>query len=246
MSRTARVKSETGIYHVMLRGLDKRDIFLQNGDFEVFLKYIAKAKEKSNISVLAYCLMTNHVHLLLKEGNEALGNTMKRIAVGYVQYFNFNNGRVGHLYQNRFQSEPINDDNYLLAVLRYIHQNPLKAGIVKEITDYRWSSFNDYVNDKAGLVDKELVMGYFKDQKSFVDFNNKENDQTCIEYSSSGRINDAELKKLIHEILDIETLPNLDIKTRNEVLHRIKQDIGASDRQLERVLGIGRGIIHRA
>lgn len=75
--------------------------------------------------------MQNHVHLLIKEGKEEIGDSIRRITVGYAQYHNRNHVRTGHLFQNRYKSEPVDDDRYLLVVLRYIHQNPLKAGIVK-------------------------------------------------------------------------------------------------------------------
>ena len=142
MSRNARKKSEIGIYHVMLRGIDKMNIFLCDSDYYIFLNHIKMAKERSNFLLLAYCLMTNHVHLLIKEGNEDLGDIIRRIAVGYAQYFNNKNGRIGHLFQNRFRSEPVNDERYLLVLLRYIHQNPVKAGIVKSIHEYKWSSYS--------------------------------------------------------------------------------------------------------
>lgn len=89
--------------------------------------------------------MTNHVHMLLKTETEEIGDVVKRITLGYAQYHNVKNGRTGHLFQNRFKSEPVNTDEYFLVVLRYIHQNPIKAGIVKRIEDYRWSSYNAYI-----------------------------------------------------------------------------------------------------
>lgn len=246
MPRQAREKSQTGIYHVMLRGIDKRDIFLTDKDYYKFLYYIKLAKEKSGFSLLAYCLMTNHVHLLLKEGKEELGDSIRRIAVGYAQYHNRTHGRTGHLFQNRYQSEPVNDDSYLLAVSRYIHQNPLKAGIVKNITDYKWSSYNQFCSDKKTIVDKELLKKYFYKINDFIKFNGQSNDFQCLEFIKKVRYTDDDLKLIISKIVEIDKIATLELNARNEVLKRIKSETGASIRQLEKVLGIGRNIIQKA
>jgi len=246
MPRTAREKSQTGIYHVMLRGIDKRDIFLTEKDYKKFLRYIELAKEKSDFALLAYCLMTNHVHLLLKEGKEEIGDSIRRIAVGYAQYHNRIHGRTGHLFQNRYQSEPVNDDSYFLVVSRYIHQNPLKAGIVQNIDDYEWSSYKHYLVDKKDLVDTDFLKKYFSSIDSFIEFNNQENKDQCLEYKEKLRYTDDELKKFISKMIEIEELPAMKIETRNKILRRIKNETGTSIRQLEKVLGIGRNVIQKA
>ena len=247
MPRYAREKSQTGIYHVMLRGIDKRDIFLKQNDYTRFLHYIELAKEKSETSLLAYCLMTNHVHMLLKEGKEEIGNFIRRVAVGYAQYHNSNYGRTGHLFQNRYQSEPVNSDEYLLVVSRYIHQNPLKAGIVKHIKDYKWSSYNDYlINKKNTITDTGFLEKYFINIESFIEFNNQKNHDICLDYEEKKRYTEDELRKIISEIVRIEKLSLMEIKERNIALKKIKKETGASIRQLEKVLGIGRNIIQKA
>lgn len=138
MPRRARVKSSTGIYHIMLRGIDKRDIFLEDEDKVKFSENVRKAKEIGQFEIYGYCLMDNHVHLLLKE-NEEIGTSIKRITVGYVGWHNKKYDRVGHLFQNRYLSESVTTEEYLLIVLRYIHQNPVKAKLVSNISEYRWS-----------------------------------------------------------------------------------------------------------
>ncbi len=230
----------------MLRGIDKRDIFLAQNDYHRFLHYVEVAKEKSGIALLAYCLMTNHVHMLLKEGTEELGDSIRRIAVSYAQYHNRTHGRTGHLFQNRYQSEPVSDDSYLLVVSRYIHQNPLKAGIVKDIKEYRWSSYNSYLSDKPTIIDKDILKQYFSNLKAFIDFTNQSNNDQCLELSPLKRYSDDDLRTIISGIMEIEQIPALEIKARDEVINRIKNETGASIRQLEKVLGIGRNIIQKA
>lgn len=119
MARQARKRSNTGIYHVMLRGIDKRDIFLDGEDREKFIENIIKAKEVGNFEIYGYCLMDNHVHLLIKE-DEEIGTNIKRITVGYVGWHNNKYERTGHLFQNRYKSEPVETESYLIIVLRYI------------------------------------------------------------------------------------------------------------------------------
>lgn len=94
-------------------------------------------KKKSKYEMYAWCLMNNHVHLLLKEGIEPISTTMKRIGVSFVWYYNGKYNTNGHLFQDRFKSEKVESDQYLLTVIRYIHQNPVKAGIVKSVDEWK-------------------------------------------------------------------------------------------------------------
>lgn len=246
MPRDAREKSQTGIYHVMMRGIDKRDIFLADDDYEKFLFYIKKVEGKSSISLLAYCLMQNHVHLLIKEGKEEIGDSIRRITVGYAQYHNRNHVRTGHLFQNRYKSEPVDDDRYLLVVLRYIHQNPLRAGIVKNISNYKWSSYNDYLTTKDTIINKDHIRKYFPSIESYTEFHNQREIEQCMDYEVKKIYTEAELKEMIEDIIDIETLNKMEVQSRNLIIGRVKRETGASIRQLEQVLGIGRNIIQKA
>ena len=246
MPRLAREKSETGIYHIMLRGIDKRDIFMSKWDYGKFLEYIKKAKDKSDFQVFGYCLMTNHVHMLLKTEMDDIGDIIKRIAVGYAQYHNIRNGRTGHLFQNRFRSEVVDTEAYFLTVLRYIHQNPVKAGIAKDVKVYKWSSYIEYIdNSKNLLVDADFALRFFPDIKAFEKYMGEKNDDQCLEYDPKKRYTDEDLKKEIAVYEGIRNLYELDIRQRDEILKRIKYNTGASNRQLARVLNIGRGILER-
>ncbi len=236
MPRGPREKSETGLYHIMLRGIDKRDIFLSKSDYKRFLSYIEKIKETIPVSVYAYCLMTNHVHILIKSETEEIGDIVRRIAVGYAQYHNLKYGRTGHLFQNRFRSETVNDDNYFLIVLRYIHQNPIHAGIVKNVSDYQWSSYHEYIGHQSKLIDKSFALQYFSHINKFIEFMNQTNKDECLEYQQNTRYTDAALGKIISLSYDLDSIKHMDIKARNKVIIKIKGDTGVSNRQLARVL----------
>lgn len=248
MPRIAREKSKTGIYHVMLRGIDKRDLFLKDSDYQKFIEYIQKAREKSEFTIYAYCLMTNHIHILIKTQTETedIGDVVRRITVGYAQYHNIQNGRTGHLFQNRFRSEAVDSDAYFFTVLRYIHQNPLKAGMVKDLEDYKWSSFKAYRDSDNILVETRFGLGFFEDTKHFEIFMKQLNNDLCLEYNPRRRYTDEDLKEFVSSFVDIDSLSGLDIGSRDKVLAEIKEVTTSSNRQLERVLNIGRGIIEKA
>jgi putative transposase len=140
MPRRARVKCGSGIYHILLRGANRQEIFQDDEDCSNFLDLLHKYKLKTKMKIYGWCLMSTHVHLLLREGNEDILTTMKRIGVSFFLYYNWKYGTSGHLFQDRFKSENVVNDQYLLTVIRYIHQNPLKARIVKRVNEWRWSS----------------------------------------------------------------------------------------------------------
>jgi REP element-mobilizing transposase RayT len=122
-----------------------------------------KAKELGNFKLYGYCLMDNHVHLLV-EDREDIGTSIKRITVSYVQWHNNKYSRTGHLFQNRYLSEVVETDSYLICALRYIHQNPVKGQLCNNIADYDWSSFKQYIASYKGRqthLDYNLFNEYF-------------------------------------------------------------------------------------
>lgn len=245
MARQARKRSNTGIYHVFLRGIDKRDIFLDDEDRETFINNIIKAKKLGNFLILGYCLMDNHVHILIKE-NEEIGTSIKRILVGYVGWHNNKYERTGHLFQNRFKSEPVETDSYLITVLRYIHQNPIKAGLVKKIEDYTWSSYQHYIfgyYNENTFVDTQLIKDYFATVEEFIKYMNTENNDQCLDYIPNKKINDDSFKKIIQKKYEIDNMNKLSVEDRNRLINTIYNEMDISIRQLSRVLGVGKTIV---
>ena len=247
MTRQRREKSSTGIYHIMMRGIDKREIFMDDEDREIFLLHLSKAQEKSHYEIYGYCLMDNHVHVLIKEGTEDIGKSIKRIAVGYVQFHNMKYQRTGHLFQNRYKSEKVEDDQYFLTVLRYIHQNPMKAGLVHDIASYEWSSYKYYIQESnIQLVRVEKAKEYFENLSRFIEFMNMTNADECLEYEVKIKYTDEQLRKIILKRYELELIKDIPKQERDNVIIEIKGLTGASNRQLSRALSIGRGIIERA
>lgn len=162
MPRAARIKGEFSTYHVMQRGNEKRNIFISDDDRNRFLSTLERMREKYNFKLEAYCLMDNHIHLLINDNGNDISKIVKSMNISYAYYFNHIYNRVGHLFQDRFKSEIIDNEDYLLAVSAYIHNNPVKAGIVKTPEDYKWSSFRRYIGkeaDESGIVSIGRILG---------------------------------------------------------------------------------------
>ncbi|MFT3834041.1 MAG: transposase [Micropruina sp.] len=161
MPRHSRQLADSAVYHVMARGVNRDAIFLDNEDYERYLYALQLTKDVSNCAVLAYCLMPNHVHLVIRAVDEPLALVMKRLGVRYAGWFNRKYGRVGHLFQDRFRSRPVESDEYLFALVRYVWDNPVQAGLSGRPEDYRWSS-RRLLERKSSLVDdaalKSLMM----------------------------------------------------------------------------------------
>lgn len=249
MPRRAREKSNTGIYHVMIRGINKQIIFKDNEDYEKLIQTIKEYKEVCGYEIYAYCLMSNHIHLLIKEGKEELGIVFRRIGARYVYWYNNKYVRIGHLFQDRYKSEAVEDDKYFMTVLRYIHQNPVKAGIESDIAKYQWSSYNEYLGINS-ICDTKFALSFFADDEKiaielFQRFNKEENKDKCLDYEEEARINDIEAAKIIIEVAGIENamqIKSFEKEKRNKIIKQLKNR-GLSIRQIERLTGISFGVI---
>lgn len=243
MARQARKKSESGIYHIMLRGINRQQIFEDEEDRERFLETLDNYKDLCGYTIYAYCLMGNHVHLLIKEGKEDLTLVLKRIAGSYVYWYNWKYHRCGHLFQDRYKSEPVEDDGYFLTVLRYIHQNPVKARICKKAEDYEYSSIREYLSFPV-LVDTDFALSIIT-KEQFVSYHEEENDDCCLEMDNQFRLTDEEAKALIKKISKCKTVSEfqlLDRDTRNACIHKL-HDKGLSIRQISRLTGLSKKIV---
>lgn len=249
MARIGRIESSTGIYHVMVRGINKQSIFKEDNDYYKYLNILKEYQEEIGFELYAYCLMNNHLHLLVKEGDEKIGNTMKRIGVSYVSWFNWQYNRSGHLFQGRFRSEPVEDESYFITLLRYIHQNPIKAGLVKKIEKYKWSSYNEYIYQN-NLINKEFGLGVFSEDKNnaikkFREYHQILNDDPCMDIEEEKTTSsDRQLKELVSKIysIDLIELQAMEENLQEKVLLYLMEKEGASLRQLSRLTGM---TVHR-
>lgn len=148
MARQWRIQFEGAIYHVMCRGIERGMIFLDEEDYLRFLGYVEKMVEKFQLDIFAFVLMGNHYHFLLRTPLPNLSKAMQWLQTAYSVYYNLKHHRVGHLFQGRYKSILVGEEKYWQSLSFYIHLNPICAGMVKELKDYRWSSYHDYVKLK--------------------------------------------------------------------------------------------------
>lgn len=247
MPRQARRKSESGIYHVMLRGINQQQIFEDSEDCEKFLQILKDCKAVSEYKLFAYCLMGNHIHILIQEDTESIEQVMKRISTRFVYWYNIKYQRIGHLFQDRFKSEPVEDDAYFMTVIRYIHQNPLKAGLCKNICDYKYSSYNDFFKD-CDLIDKDFVFDIIPIEM-FEEFNSQNANDECLEIENKPiiRVTDEQAQKIIFKYSrckSVAEFQKLKITLKEKYIKKIHEN-GVSIRQIVRLCGESKGIVEK-
>ena len=265
MTRKPRETSLTGIYHVMLRGINRQDIFIDRDDFWKFIKTLhQQVNPKDELgrsltprcNIYSYCLMPNHIHLLIRNKTESIGSIIKSIAITYAAYFNKRYERVGHLFQDRFKSEPVNDMNYFLTLIRYIHQNPIAGGITKRVEDYPWSSWIEFLTPEkcqmpvctTNAVTKRISLDELKalvDEplpKSAValESDNEDNDTNLIIEEKFNRFLDDNFN-----ISDSQSLRNLPEAQLHEILQAAISS-GFSIRRLAQITGLSRYAIQKS
>ena len=231
--------------HLITRGVGKQLIFETGSDYRFFLKMLEKFSGETDVKILAYCLMSNHVHLLVFD---AFGNTssmMRKLETTYAAHFNEKYERVGHLFQNRFLNENIANERQLLTVFRYILNNPEKAGICKA-SSYAWSSYACCDNPDS-FVDTSLLLDLIGGRNAFREFMSEENNDVCLEPSDYRR-NDQWAKQKLPQILHVESgtfIQQLSRRERDAALRELKEN-GLSLRQIERLTGISKSVVQRA
>jgi putative transposase len=252
MPRQARRKSETGIYHIMVRGVNRQQIFIDDEDCLKFIWKLEQVKVRSDFKLYGYCLMGNHAHLLLCQREEPLSRIMQSLCSSYVHWYNWKYDRIGHLFQERFKSEVVETDSYLITVLRYIHQNPVKAGITDSVANYRWSSYCEYY-DKPKITDTEFVLKmYSKDKQravsAFVEHTSESNNDKCLEYAETRRYSDEALLNYIMENYGAgkSSFQSLQESDLGMIIGGLKEIDGVTIRQIVRVTGISKYKVEKA
>ena len=242
MPRVSRQLAKSGYYHVMIRGAGRQLLFDCDSDRVEFLSILKKGLSKYSVELVAWCLMDNHVHLLLHIAGEELALFMHYVETCYAVRFNARTGRVGPVFQGRFKSKAIEDDSYLLAAVRYIHNNPLELGVGRE--EYRWSSYFEYLNGPS-ITSTELVLGMLGGVPAFKEFSGKGSDGYSPRFNV--RLTRAEIASAVSDVLggidpgDVKALP---VQKRDELIAQLSR-AGLSARQIERETGVGRGVISR-
>jgi len=241
----------------MLRGTNRQEIFHDEEDSIRFLETLDRYKKESEIKVYGWCLMGNHIHLLLDEGKEDIAVTMKRIGISYAWFYNWKYKTTGHLFQDRYKSETVESNEYLIAAVRYIHQNPIKAGIVRRPDEWKWSSCQGYYGKAyypPMLLDSELILDIFSEDKNigikrFIEYNEMEAEDKYLDDDIKIRLTDEEAKEQINKVIaknEIGNIKSLQKSERDKIVSRIKEIEGLTQRQISRILGIPLSLVNRA
>lgn len=256
MPRTIRRFGIKRINHIVIRGVNKQDIFLDNQDKSKFIKEILNTKEKYHYELYAFVIMPNHVHMLIYDKEFNLSVIMNSLQTRYVSYFNKKYERVGHLFQDRYFNKMIEDDNYLKSTIRYIHKNPEKAFLAKQ-ENYEWSSYKQYMNNDNSIVNidtflkildenKEIALKKFKEYHK----QNEENKLSDgIEYELQTKLTDEQLIEALKEKLEINNIQNIQQYSNKKIIELLKEIVNIpyiSINQLSRVTGINRKLLGKA
>lgn len=259
MARLQRKYSNTGYYHVMLRGNERKKIFRDSQDRLKFISILEKKQSETDLSFYAYCLMDNHIHLILRENNNEISLIMKGIATSYAMYFNIKYGRVGHVFQDRFKSEAVEDERYLMAVIRYVHFNPIKACMVERPENYRWSSYQWYMKpeaEEAKFMDIKYILGIISENqevaiKEFERFFMEKNDDVFLDDDESSIRTLEEVEAYLDKYMQ-ENWSGInrdkiitDRSMRNKVIRNLRMHTKLSIINIARLLGVNRGIVEK-
>ena len=166
MARKPRIELEGGLYHITTYGNDRRVIFKSADDYQRMIELLEEQKAKYIFFLYAYCLMPNHIHILIERRKEPIGKIMQRILTGYCAYFNHQHGKSGHVMQGRYKAILCDKEHYLPELVRYIHLAPVRGKLIGRPDHYHYSSHREYLGiDKRGLTDFEPVLKRFSMKK---------------------------------------------------------------------------------
>jgi putative transposase len=255
MARQARKVSPTSYYHVMMRGNNREKIFTREEQKLFFIQLLKNLTKENAIEIAAYCLMENHVHIVVNGEITDLSAAIKKINIKYAAKFNKETDRIGHVFQDRYKSEVVLNEAHLLQVVRYVHNNPVKSKRIKNPEDYRWSSYKEYINSIFNIINQKqrnIVMGFFSNKldllKKFhqeLDYGDyldiKEDIQHCRKENAQLIISDFYLSKGITGIEEIIK----DTGYLKEIIRKLLAETKLSHRQIASHLNISNNIVHK-
>jgi len=274
MPRKARKHSSSGVYHIIFRGVNKQNIFEDDDDHSMFLVMLKECcttiplpgePVEECLRIYMHVEMSNHIHLLVREILTAddkrrlnsslydgqkigISLTMHRLARKYSMWFNKKYGRTGHLFQDRFNSEPVEDNNYFLTCFRYIARNAYKAGMVSDPDDYRWSGWYDFIHptsDQPTSSDSILQHWSLPELRQLV---HSEPDGKVMDFEEPKKsMDDKQLKEIMEEMCgcsSVSEFQKIDKQTQEIVVYHLLLN-GAGQMQIVRNTGLSREIVRR-
>ena len=251
MPRSRRKQSGTDVYHIVSRGNNQENIFPESKDKNYFFGIMKTQAEKFEVKIYAYCIMSNHVHILAKVEFKALSLFIQETNSNYAVYYNCKYQKSGHVFQGRFFSSCVETEGYLISCVRYIHNNPVKAGLTSDVRAYLFSSAVYYFgSDKKrtqGIVSEEIfhiLEKRFKNFDEFLEFHNNFDNQEFLDIKEEKEEHDFQrakhwIKKYARSrgIEKLKTLENVPF-FRKDCLRKCRQELGMSENKIENILKI--------
>ena len=222
MPRIARKNLESGFFHIMVQGIKKEKIFCKKEYKEKYIQLMKLFKEKQKIDIISYCVMNNHSHIIIyTEDINELTKYMERLNTTYAINYNKAENRVGYVYRNRFESKEIYNQDYLTKCIKYVHMNPVKSKITATEGEYKYSSYNDYIN-KNGIVTNKLLKNIFNSEYDYLKkFLEIEYDEELFKDIEHNEITIQELKEKIDKFLDSEEITLKELKKEKRLIKKL-------------------------
>ena len=241
ISRQVRKNLNTSFFHVMIQGINKESIFKTENYIRIYLKILEKTQKERKVEIIAYCIMNNHAHLLIRTDNiEELSKFMQKTNGMYAQYYNFMQERVGYVFRDRYKTQPIMSQRQLIQCIKYIHQNPVKAGLVKDAGKYKFSSYKylkSQENQTEGIFSKQELKFILESSIQYGNFIDIENNPNEI------------INNLIEEFLRKENVKVFEIFEKNDILKRLikylKEEHSIKYTDIMKKFDITKGVMER-
>jgi REP element-mobilizing transposase RayT len=246
VARQARKKSRSGVYHIMLRGVNRQQIFGDDEDCEAFLLAMKRFFSEGGHRVYAYCLMGNHAHIVLREGKETIDLAIRKLGTSYVLRYNKKYARTGPLFQDRYRSEPVEDAQRLVDAVRYVHMNPVKAGLCGSLGDYPWSSCRAYERGEDPFIRTRDVLVYVDGDALLATARDKESSAFAESAEPHDGVSEARARAIVGEVIgaDASAFGRLDGERKAQAL-RILSEKGLSASQICRLTGTSYALARR-
>lgn len=256
MATKPRKRSKSGFYHVFQRGVSLFDIFEDDEDREFYLQRLVRYASEIGVEIHAWCLLSNHTHLLLRADRESLSSLMRKLGSVYARFFNARHGRTGPLFERRFGSVCVETDAQFMSVIRYIHRNPLHHEERTLIGDYQWSSFGEYAASSPKTCEIGFALYLFGGVDELVRFHLQKHDsdrERHLDIGTIGPMRDEEARMRANQALldagfeiQVSRIGSLPRKLRDAAIACVKRAVGCSLRQIQRLTAVAYSAIRDA
>lgn len=245
MPRKSRNLIGSAFVHNMVQGINKEYIFQSEGEKYKYIDLMKKYSEKYQVLIIAYCIMDNHAHILtFSENIKNISLFMKGTNTEYAIYYNKTKNRVGYVFRNRFNSKSIYNQEYLLKCIKYIHMNPVKAGISKKEEDYKFSSYKNYIS-KSGNVNDKLLEIVFNQEKEYLKIMNSINYEPLNLEKEDINLEEVLKKFLVQENIKLEKIQKDNLLIKKFISFLISNEYEFKKKDVAEILNISRAKLYR-